>query len=70
MLIGDFNVYLLNYDTNGNSTRFLDSMYTNFLLSYITSPIQVTTYSKTLADNVFLNNMEDGSISGNIISTI
>ena len=30
----------------------------------------MTTHSRTLIDNIFSNNIEDGLISGNIISTI
>ena len=36
MLMGDFNIDLLNYDTNTDSATFLDSMYTNVFLPYIT----------------------------------
>ena len=68
--MGDFNIDLLKYDTNKDSTMFLDIMYTNFLLPYITIPTRVTTHSKTLIDNIFSNNIEDGLISGNIITTI
>ena len=32
VLMGDFNIDLLKYDTNLHSAIFLDSMYTNFLL--------------------------------------
>ena len=60
MLIGDFNIDLLKYDTNADRTAFLDSMYANFFLPYITTPTRVTTHSKTLIDNIFLNNIEDG----------
>ena len=70
MLMGDFNINLLKYDTNADSTALLDSMYTNFFLPYITTATRVTTHSKTLTDNIFSNNIEDGLISGNIISTI
>ena len=31
VLLGDFNIDLLKYDTNKDSTAFLDLMYTNFL---------------------------------------
>ena len=62
MLIGDFNIDLLKYFTNADSITFLDSMYTNFLLPYITTPARVTAHSKTLIDNIFLNNTEDGLI--------
>ena len=70
MLMGDLNIDLLKYDTNKDSTMFLDIMYTNFLLPYIAIPNRVTTHSKTLIDNIFSNNIEDGLISGNIITTI
>ena len=70
MLMGDFNIDLLKYDTNKDSTMFLDIMYTNFLLPYITIPTRVTTHSETLIDNIFSNNIEDGLIFGNIITTI
>ena len=70
MLMGDFNIDLLKYDHNTDSASFLDSLYTNFLLPYISTPSRVTTHSRTLIDNIFSNNIEDGLISGNIISTI
>lgn len=70
MLMGDFNIDLLKYDSNKDSTTFLDTMYTSFLLPYITIPTRVTTHSKTLIDNIFSNNIEEGLTSGNIITTI
>ena len=48
ILMGVFNIDFLKYDTNGEGETFLDSMYTNFLLSYIPTPIRVTTNSKGL----------------------
>ena len=66
MLMGD----LLKYDHNTDSPSFLDSLYANFLLPYISTPSRVTTHSRTLIDNIFSDNIEDGIISGNIISTI
>ena len=70
MLMGDFNIDLLKYDHNTDSDLFLDSWYTNVLLPYISAPSRVTTHSRTLIDNIFSNNIEDGLISGNIISMI
>ena len=32
ILMGDFNIDILKYDTNNNSAAFLDMMYGNFLL--------------------------------------
>ena len=48
MLMGDFNIDLLKYDHNTDSASFLDSLYTNFLLPYISTPSRVTTHSRTL----------------------
>ena len=70
VLLGDFNIDLLKYDTNKDSTAFLDLMYTNFLLPYVTTPTQVTSHSETLIDNIFSNKIVDDLISGNIITTI
>ena len=68
--MGHFNIDLLKYDTNTDSTTCLDSMYTNSLLPYISTPTRVTAHSKTLIDNIFSNNIEDGLISRNITTTI
>ena len=65
VLIGDCNIDLLKYDTSTDSAPFLDSMYSNFLLPYISTPTRVTTHSRTL-----INNIEDGVISGNITTAI
>ena len=70
MIMADFTIDVLKYDTNTDSTAFLDSMYTNIFLPYITTPTRVTTHSKTLIDNAFSNNIKNGLISENIISTI
>ena len=43
----------LKYDHNTESASFLDSLYANFLLPYISTPSQVTTHSRTLIDFSF-----------------
>ena len=50
--------------------HFFILLYTNFLLPHISTPSQVTIHSRTLTGNIFSNNIEDGLILGNIISTI
>ena len=69
VIIRDFNIDLLQYSTEKDSADFLDSMYASFLLLFISTPSRVTPRSKTLIDNIFPNNIEDGSISGNIVTT-
>ena len=68
--MGDFDIDLLKYETSTDSTTRLDSMYTNSLLPYISIPTRVTAHSKTLINNIFSNNIEDGLTSGNITTTI
>ena len=68
-LMGDFNIDLLKYDHNTDSASFLDSLYTNFLLPYISTSSQVTTHSRTLLHNIFSKNIEDGLISGKIVNS-
>ena len=43
ILMGDFNVDLVKYDTNTDNTAFLGSMHSNFPLPYISAPVRVTT---------------------------
>ena len=69
-LMGNFNIDILKYDTNNDSAAFLDMMYENFLLPYISSPTRVTPRSQTLIDNIFSNIIGDETVSGNITITI
>ena len=70
VITGNFNIDLSKYDTGKDSAGILDSMYASFLLPYISTPSQVTPRSKTLIDNIFSNDIEGGSISGDIVTTI
>ena len=69
--MGDFNIDLLKYESNIDSFTFLGKMYSRLLLPYISSPSQLTSWSQTLIDNIFSNNIEGDIInSGNLTSTI
>ena len=70
IIMGDFNIDILKYDTNSNSATFLDNMYENLLFPYIISPTRVTPRSQTLTDNTFSNIIEEDIISGNITATV
>ena len=48
MIMGDFNIHFLEYGHNTDSALFAYSLYTNFLLPYISIPSQVTTHSRSL----------------------
>ena len=55
VLLGDFNVDLLNYDSNHDVSEFLDTMHSNHFLPLITSLTRITAKSSTLIDNLFSN---------------
>ena len=62
VLLGEFNVDLLNYDSNQDVSDFLDTMHSNLLLSHITSPTRITAKSSTLIDNIFSNFFNPSSL--------
>ena len=70
ILLGDFNIDLLKYDSNKNVSDFLDIIYSTNLVPNITSPTRLTSRSQTLIDNIFTSIINDDCIAGNLISPI
>jgi hypothetical protein len=54
-LTGDFNINLLNYQSNHNVAYFLDNIMSTGLLPTITFPTRITSSTSTLIDNIFSN---------------
>ena len=69
-LLGDFNINLLNYESDRHTAHFLNDMYSNSFTSYIILQTRITPRSKTLMDNIFYNNFNESIISGNLITDI
>ena len=53
ILMGDFNINLLNYDSDKDTTNFVDTMYALSFYPTINTPTQITATSKTLIDNIY-----------------
>ena len=53
--MGDFNINLLNYDSDKDTTNFVDTMYALSFYSTINTPTQITATSKTLIDNIYIS---------------
>ena len=70
MLMGDFNINLLNYESNESVGDFLDTMCTHGFLPCISGPTHLTPHSKTLIDNIFYNGISNDIQSGNILTNI
>ena len=69
-LLGYFNINLLNYNVHQSSKDFLDSLASNSINRYILRPKRLSSYSKTLIDNIFCNILSSEKISGNLTATI
>ena len=69
IILLDFNIDILKYDTVNDSSDFLDIMTEAFLFPHISSPTRITPRSRTLID-IFSNNIEHDTLSGNITTTI
>ena len=65
-LTGDFNINLLNTETDEPTSSFLNNLTSNLFIPHIILPTRITTRSKTLIDNIFSNPLNSSYISGNI----
>ena len=70
ILLGDFNINLLNADDNLESSNFLDILGSNLIVPQILLPTRIAKESKTLIDNVFSSITEFGAESGNLCYSI
>ena len=55
IIMGDFNINLLQYKVHQATSDFLNNMLSLGLLPSITKPSRVTENSETLIDNIFTN---------------
>ena len=74
-LFGDFNINLINYNTETCVTKFVDSMIMNNFLPVILLPTRITPTSQTLIDHIYLreaaSRLKSVSITaGNLIEKI
>ena len=70
MLLGNFNIDLLHYESHIQTREFVDKIYFGSLSPYITIPNRITPRSRTLIDNIFTNTVDEPSISGNLMCSI
>ena len=70
MVMGEFNMNLLNYNTNKKITQFIDELYMNSFIPYINLTTRIPNQSKTLIDNIFYNKINQETTAGNITTSI
>ena len=69
-IMGDFNINLLNYDSHTDTSKVLDQMVSRYILPYVLHPTRVKDHCATVTDNIFSNNTEFETLSGNILTQI
>ena len=67
MIMGDFNINLINYNDDKNTGNFLDTMFSQSFLPYITTPTRITRNTKTLINNIYYNKPVNNIISDHLI---
>ena len=69
-LCGDFNVDLLKYDTHGDTSNFIDQLYSHGLHPLINRPTRITRTSASIIDNIFTNELQISQLSGLLINDL
>ena len=59
ILMGDFNIDLLHYESHIQTREFLDKIYFGSSTPHITIPTRITPCSRTLIDNIFMNTVDE-----------
>ena len=70
ILCGDYNMNLLNIDTNHHTNDFLNLMSTFLFHPLILSPTRITISSSTLIDNIFTNSLGFKNYSGILMTDV
>ena len=67
VILGDFNLDLLKFETHSGTNDFLNILVSSYFQPQILQPTRITDHSVTLIDNIFFNSLEHFTISGNLI---
>ena len=70
IILGDFNINLLNYETHTPTEAFINTISSYFMIPQILQPTRVTDHSATLIDNIFINSVNYHTISGNLLADL
>ncbi len=70
IIMGDFNINLLQYNNNDKTTNYVDNILAQGFVPLIHYPTRVTPTTATLIDHMYSNNMNKNSVSGIIITDV
>ena len=70
ILMGDFNINILNCDSDKDAADFVDTIYALSLYPTLNTPTRITATSRSLIDNIFCNDFTKKITAGNIATSI
>ena len=67
-VMGDFNLDLLQYNHHTPTQEFIDTLFSHTFIPLISNPMRLTSYSATLIDNIFTNNLSQNVLNGIVLN--
>ena len=67
-VMGDFNLDLLQYNHHTPTQEFFDTLFSHAFIPLISNPTRLTSYSATLIDNIFTNNLSQNILNGIVLN--
>ena len=68
--MGDFNLDLLQYNHHTPTQEFIDTLFPHSFIPLISNPTRLTSYSATLIDNIFTNNLSQNVLNGIVLNDL
>ena len=68
-LMGDFNINIINHENHLATAEFMETIYSQFMLPFITKPTRIAGNSATLIDNIFSNNISNNGFFNGLLVT-
>ena len=69
-VMGDFNLDLLQYNYHTPTQEFIDTLFSFAFIPLISNPTRLTSYSATLIDNIFTNNLSQNVLNGVVLNDL
>ena len=69
-VMGDLNLDLLQYNHHVPTQEFIDSLFSGVFFPLISNPTRLTSYSATLIDNIFTNNLSQNAFNGIVLNDL
>ena len=69
-VMGDFSLDLLQYNHHTPTQEFIDTLFSLAFIPLISNPTRLTSYSVTLIDNIFTNNLSENVLNGVVLNDL